>query len=125
QAFASWAEASARRAIIRRFAFVRRLARKNRTFLCRGDGGYLSRATFRPAANIQVVADEQQERFSADEFARAEYRVAVAARGCLLDKMKASGFAAGSGLVSGLVTGANHDADLLDPGRKDFVDQYS
>jgi len=75
------------------------------------------------AADVKVVADQQQERDAARKLTRASDRVAVA-EGCpLFDELKPPTLPAGSGGVSGLVSRANDDTDFFDAGCQDFLDE--
>ena len=109
-------------AVKREFAFVRRLHGGNHARFSSGNFHELLRAGLRAARDVEMIADEQQERFSAGETVRALDRVAVAKRRGLLDKLQARGVCAGSGREGLLITGANHHADLLDAGVQDFLD---
>jgi hypothetical protein len=74
-----------------------------------GGGGLdeLLGATLLRAAEIKVIAHEQEDRRLAGELASAEDRVAVTERSGLLDELKAFRVRAGGGGVGGLIAGAD------------------
>ena len=69
-----------------------------------------------------MIADEQEERGLARELARAADGMAVAERCGLLDELDAPGVRPGGGGKRGLIPGADDDADLVDAGLEDFLD---
>src|ERR1044071_8304468 len=64
---ASGDQVSADRAIIRRLALVSRLDGRNRAILCGSDLDQLLRRTLWPAADVKVIAHQQQKGLSAHQ----------------------------------------------------------
>jgi Uncharacterized protein conserved in bacteria len=101
---------------------VRGLHGGHRAVLLGRDLDELLRTAAHFSADVEVVADQQQERLLPDELRRAQHGVAIAKRLLLLDELKAFGVLASRGTVGLFITGANHDRQLLDARREDFFD---
>ena len=70
-----------------------------------------------------MIADQEQERLGVGELAGADNRVPVAQSRGLLNEAQAASRPRRSGRVGCLVTRANHDANLLDSGSQNFLDE--
>jgi hypothetical protein len=88
-----------------------------------GDFDQLLRGAFAAAADVKMIADQQQEWLGAGEFTRASDRMAIAKRGTLLDEAEPAVLPAGRNGISGLVSGADNHTDFLDAGRQDLLDE--
>jgi hypothetical protein len=109
-------EPSAHRAVGRELALARGLHGGDRRVLRHGHVHELARATRRAVRDVQVIADQVEERVIADEVAAAEHRVAVAARLRLRHEPHPGAERTAGLAVRGLVARADDDAELLDPG---------
>ena len=124
QPFAPGDEAPANRPVVRQLALVRRLHGGHGAILRPGDLDQLLRGAL-AAADVEMVADQQQERNAARKLTRASDRVPVAEGRALFDEPEPPALPAGGGGVSGLVSRADDHADFLDAGRQDFLDRES
>ena len=104
-------------------AFMRGLHRGDGTFLGGGDFSELCRARLADLADAQMVADDQQERFAADELAGTPHGVAIPQRRRLLDERQASSERTRGGAVGRFIARADDDADFGDAGRQHLLDQ--
>ena len=116
-------QAPANRAVIGQLALVRRLHGRDGAILHPRDLDQLLRGALGAAADVKMVADQQQERLGAGKFTRATHRVAVAERRRLLDEVEPAALPAGGSGISGFVPGADDHTDFLDAGREDFLDE--
>ena len=94
------------RAVVRQLAFVRGLHRRHRAGFRRGDINQLPGARFLAAGNIEVVANQKQERLLPGKRMGAEHRVAIAQRRGLLDELNAIDVRSGGGGKRTLSPGA-------------------
>ena len=78
-------------------------------------------AAFGFAAQIKVIAHQQQEGLALAKIPGASYGMAIPEWGFLFDKMQAGGTARGPA-ISGLIPGMNHDTNFLHAGLDHFVD---
>jgi len=92
---------------------------------CLGEGDDLCGAAASVAADVQMVADEMEERLAANEIAGAPDGVAVAARLVLLNEADASGVITGNLRIDIGVAGTDDNADLLDLGLNDLLEEDS
>jgi len=87
-----------------------------------GDFHQLPRTALRFAAQVKVIADEQEKRRLAGEILRAPHGVTVAERRSLLDELDVPSMHSDSGAVALGVAGANDDADFFNAGVERFLD---
>ena len=120
--FSIFREVTTGDAVVRQLAFVRRLHGGHGAVFRRRDFHELPRATAIFAAQIKVIADEQQKRIAAGEFMRAPDGVTVAERFDLLDKLQALAVRPRGGAISVGVAGKNHDADFIRARAQRFLD---
>ena len=109
-------------AVVGEFAFVGFLDGGDRAGFAAGDIDELAGAADGGAANVEVVADHEEERFTGGEFFGAEDGVAVAEWVVLGDELEAAGVGAGGGAVGGFVVRVDDDADFFHTGHDGFLD---
>lgn len=95
----------------------------DRTVFGPGYFDQLLRGALLAGADVKVITNEKQKRFVLCKFTRAQYGVSVTARGGLLDEMETIAVTASRSSVRRLVARRHHDANLLDPGGANFLDQ--
>src|SRR5262245_3297638 len=78
-------------------------------------------ASFGAAADVEMIADEQQEWHFPGELARTMDGVTVAEGSFLLDKLNAPGMRTGRGRIGRLVARTHHHADVLHSRLQDFL----
>jgi len=123
KALASGDEMAAYGAVEGELAFMRGLDGGDGAILGSGDFHQLLRGALLRAADVEMIADKQEEGSGTGKGAGAKDRVAIAAGGGLLDELQAAGLGAGGGPIGRLIPGTDHDANLLDTGGDDLVDQ--
>ena len=116
-------ESSTDGTIIGEFAFVSGLDGGDRAVFGGGDLDKLSGAGFRSVLDIEMVADEQEERGTFGEIAAAQDGMTVPPRRILGDEMQAARQFARAEAIRGFVTGPDHEANLVDPGVQDILSQ--
>src|SRR5262245_36712287 len=114
-------EMAADGAVIGKLAFVGGLDGGHGAILREGDFNELLGGALLAAANVEMVAYEEQEWRGADELARAEDGVPITERGDLLHKVEAPSLATGGRGVGGLIARANDDTDLGNADRKNLL----
>ena len=122
QTLASGDEPSADRTVEGQLALVRRLHGGDAAILRSGGFDELLGAPLLRAAEVEMIADEEQERILAHELPAAMHRVTVAERRGLFDELDALGVRAGGRGVGGLIAGADDGANLLHARLEDFLD---
>jgi len=113
---------AADRAIVGELAFMRGLHGGDGAVFRPGNLDELLGAAFLRGAQVEMVADEQEERVFSAKRRGAMHGVRIAQRGGLLDERQAPGMRPGGGAIGRFVAGADHDADLIDPGPEDLLD---
>lgn len=109
-------------AVVGEFTFVGFLDCGDGAGFAAGDIDELASAADGGAADVEVVADHEEEWFSGGEFPGAEDGVAVA-EGCVLrDELEAAGVGASGGAVGGFVVWVDDDADFLHTSHDGFLD---
>ena len=91
-------------------------------FFGAGDFDELTGAASLGGAEIEVVADEEEEGIVLAKVRSAVDGVGIAEGGGLFDKGEAGGVGSGSGAVGGFIAGADDDADALNAGAEDFLE---
>ena len=114
-------ESATDRSVVGEFAFVGGLNRRDGTVFGAGDFDELLGAGFGSVLDVEVVADQEQERLRSREFAAAQHGVAVAARRILGDEVEPAGQIARSQAIGGFIARPDDEADLLDAGPQDFL----
>src|SRR6266581_71591 len=112
---------AAHRAVIGQLALVGSLHRRDGTILGHGELNQLLRWPFLVAADIKMIAYQKQKRLSADKITPAKHRMAVTKRSTLLDKSEAAPLPARRSGIGGLISWTDHDANLFDSRREDFL----
>ena len=102
--------------VIGKFAFVCSLDSGNGAVFQSGNRGQLFGATFGPAADIKMVTNQQEERFTPNKVAGAEHGVSVPAWRGLFNELQAAAFSTGRDFIGDLIAGTNHYTNFLDPG---------
>ena len=120
---AAWDVFTADGSVIRKLPLSRGLNSGNRALLALRRFQQLPDAGIFPVAQVEVIADEKQERFAAGETLRAENGMAVAERLGLLDELdlrqvRANGGAEGIGLAGG-----DNEGRVTDSRVEDFIEQ--
>jgi hypothetical protein len=75
------------------------------------------------AADVNVVADQMQNRLSGGKMARAVNGVTIAQRFRLVYKMEPAGVIARLGDISVFISGPDDDTQLLDAGAEHLFDE--
>jgi hypothetical protein len=113
---------SADRAVGRELAFAGGLDGGDRGVFGGGDLKELSGATLLALSNVQVIADEMQKRFVADELAPAEDRVSVTAGRGLRNEANLGAERSACIRVGVLIARTDNDRELLDAGAGGFFE---
>jgi hypothetical protein len=88
-----------------------------------GDFDELPGAGFRSVLDVEMVADEQEERGAFGKITAAENGMAVAPWHVLGDEMQAARQFARAEAIRGFIAGPDHEANLVDPGVQDILGQ--
>ena len=113
------------RSVVEHFVLTCRLNRGDRAFVFLCNFNQLRRTALIGAADVKVIGDEMQKRFTLKEFRRAKNRIAVAARVVLFAENESRAMRAGGGQVRFRLSRADDDRDFFDSGFEDLVQRVA
>src|SRR5262249_13228504 len=108
-------QAAAYGAIVGKFAFVGGLNGRNRAIFSGGDLDQLLSGALFATADIEMIADQKEERFAANKLTRAVNRISISAWLGLLDELQVRALASGGGGVGGLIARTDNHTNIFDP----------